>query len=131
MQESLLIWSWCGAVHCAKNKRNTPRKIHHILGICIGWCILHGVFLLFFAQCKAAHPREHDADVQAPPHHLHERITHLLEALWAAMVKVGCALGERRFTTARRVTDHSSSMEAGAEIFKDFTDLRGKRNLKR
>jgi hypothetical protein len=81
-------------------------------------------------RSKAAHPREQDADVQAPPHHLHERIAHLLESLWAAMVKGGCALGERRFTTARRVTDHPSSMEAGAEVFKDFTQLRGKRNLK-
>jgi hypothetical protein len=47
------------------------------------------------------------------------------------MVEGGCALGECGCATARRVIDHSDIMEAGAEIFKDFTDLRGKRNLKR
>jgi hypothetical protein len=47
------------------------------------------------------------------------------------MFEGSCALGERRFTTARRVTEHSNIMEAGAEIFKDLADRRGKRNLKR
>jgi hypothetical protein len=39
------------ALHCAKNKRNTPCKIHHPIQIPSMWCILRGVFLLFFAQC--------------------------------------------------------------------------------
>jgi hypothetical protein len=56
--------------------------------------------LVLVRVSKTAPPREQDADVQAPPHHLHERITHLLEALWAVMFEGGCALGERRFTTA-------------------------------
>jgi hypothetical protein len=43
----------------------------------------------------------------------------------------GGDLAECGCTTAGRVIDHSDIMEAGAEIFKDVTDLRGKRNLKR
>jgi hypothetical protein len=64
-----------------------------------------------------------------PPHVLHERNTHPLEAQWAAMFEGSCALGECLCRAARRVTVHFNIMEAGAEIFKDFTNLRGKRNL--
>jgi hypothetical protein len=47
------------------------------------------------------------------------------------MAERSCALGKFRCTTALGVIGHPNIMEAGAEIFKDLADLRGKRNLKR
>jgi hypothetical protein len=39
--------------HCTKKKRNTPCKIHHPIQIPSMWCILRGVFILFFCAVLA------------------------------------------------------------------------------
>jgi hypothetical protein len=83
--------------------------------------------LVLVRLSKAAHPREQDADTRMRMcrrrriSFIHVRTTHLLEALWAAMLEGSCTLGERRCRAARRVTVHFNIMEAGVEIFKDFT----------
>jgi hypothetical protein len=41
--------------------------------------------LVLVRVSSAAHPREQDADVQAPPHFLHVRPRHRLQAIWAVM----------------------------------------------
>jgi hypothetical protein len=84
IHESVLSWSWCGAV-----------------------------------KQPIRESSEQDADVQAPTHFLHERPRHPLQAIWAVMAEGGGAFGECRCRAAQRVTGHSSSLEAGAEVLHD------------
>jgi hypothetical protein len=68
--------------------------------------------LVLVQRSKAAHPREQDADVQAPPHLLHVRITHLLEARWAAMAKGGGAYTQQGRAKTRRLRPDEAARPA-------------------
>jgi hypothetical protein len=84
------------------------------------------------AVSSAAHPREQDADVQAPMHFLHVRHRHALQAIWAGMwAKRGLCSWRIPLHNRPRGDRPLQLEEAGAEVFNYHTDVRLKRNLKR